>query len=411
MCVVDDCIAIICKRNAYAHAPATHAPSKQTTRVRTITLFFSSNCKFFVLYLFSMEKYTIQEKVDMVGWHYAAHSLQQICDLFSVKYQDRPIPSKSTVQRIIKKFTETGSVQNKENRAFPTRETSENMKVAICASIEANENQSIRDIAKSLDMPFTTVHKVLKQNGYKSFKVAKHQELPQYTDKFRRMEFCEQVMEAANNGNNFIGNILFSDESTFPLRGKHNSGVVRYWSKENKFKSIATRTQYPQSLNVWAGILGTHIIGPFFINNTLNGNRYLQLLENQILPALMQLPNINIQDIYFQQDGCPAHNTLIVRHYLNQHFPERWIGTHSHPISWPPRSPDLTPLDFFYWGYLKNSIYGYENRPNNLDELRVKINEVSHAIPADMLLNVQRSFYDRMGYCLAQEGGIFENLL
>lgn len=36
-------------------------------------------------------------------------------------------------------------------------------------------------------------------------------------------------------------------------------------------------------------------------------------------------------------------------------FPGKWIGTHS-SIPWPPRSPDLTCLDYFLWGYLKNKV-------------------------------------------------------
>jgi hypothetical protein len=41
----------------------------------------------------------------------------------------------------------------------------------------------------------------------------------------------------------------------------------------------------------------------------------------------------------------------------------RWIGRGG-SITWPPRSPDLTPLDFFLWGYAKNIVY------------QVKINDI-----------------------------------
>jgi hypothetical protein len=37
-----------------------------------------------------------------------------------------------------------------------------------------------------------------------------------------------------------------------------------------------------------------------------------------------------------------------VRKYLNICFPGHWIGK-APPIAWPPRSSDLTPLDFFLW--------------------------------------------------------------
>ena len=60
--------------------------------------------------------------------------------------------------------------------------------------------------------------------------------------------------------------------------------------------------------------------------------------------------------MFFQQDGAPAHNAIIVRRHLDQIFPNRWIGTFG-VIPWPARSPDLTSMDFFLWGYLKTSVY------------------------------------------------------
>jgi hypothetical protein len=41
----------------------------------------------------------------------------------------------------------------------------------------------------------------------------------------------------------------------------------------------------------------------------------------------------------------------------------------------PLRSPDLTKLDFFLWGHMKNNVYS--SKPRNLEELRFNItNEI-----------------------------------
>ena len=47
--------------------------------------------------------------------------------------------------------------------------------------------------------------------------------------------------------------------------------------------------------------------------------------------------------------GLQAHFAWIVRDWLNDHFPQRWLGR-AGPIEWPARSPDLTPCDFFLVG-------------------------------------------------------------
>jgi hypothetical protein len=60
----------------------------------------------------------------------------------------------------------------------------------------------------------------------------------------------------------------------------------------------------------------------------------------------------------------------------------RWIGRDG-PMPWPPRSPDITPLDFFLWGYVKSS--GFRTPVNGLDDLKTRSRNAISAIPADML--------------------------
>lgn len=161
---------------------------------------------------------------------------------------------------------------------------------------------------------------------------------------------------------------------------------------------------------MWAGILGNNVIGPIFIDGTLTAAKYLQLLQTKIVPAIRAL-DVNFDDIWFQQDNCPAHTARIVQQYLHETFPNRLMcsgGT----ILWPPRSPDLTPLDFFFWGHINQKIYSYEHhRANNLVELRQKITDSVNSVTPEMLSNVRNEFYYRLGFCQEQKGGIFEHLL
>ncbi|EFN86571.1 hypothetical protein EAI_17558, partial [Harpegnathos saltator] len=64
-----------------------------------------------------------------------------------------------------------------------------------------------------------------------------------------------------------------------------------------------------------------------------------------------------------QQDDAPPHYAVIVRQFLTDTVPNRWIGRHGE-IEWPSRSPDLPPLDYFLWGYVKNNVYA--TKPANL---------------------------------------------
>ena len=88
------------------------------------------------------------------------------------------------------------------------------------------------------------------------------------------------------------------------------------------------------------------IIGPFiFAETTITANIYLDMLKHDVVPQLEEFQ----PRVVFQQDGAPPHWGMIVRDFLNETFPNRWIGRNG-PTPWPPRSPDITPLDFFLWG-------------------------------------------------------------
>lgn len=358
-----------------------------------------------------MGYYTNKEKAQILKWYYQGNSALDCVKLFIVLFEDRRSPTAQTVMNIIHCFEKYSCLCDckycrKKDEDAPQK--NEERDIAVCSILSIDDKKSTRAVGEELGLSKTTVAKIWKQNDFKCFKYEKHQQiLPE--DPYRRMEFCDTAMEKANQENNFIKNILFTDESSFPLNGKHNPSVMRYWSQTNQHRYVPTQTQFPQKLNVWAGILGDHIIGPFFIDGSLDSQKYLSLLQDNILPAVRALPNLDLESVWYQQDGCPAHNAIIVRQFLEETFQERLMSGFG-TIKWPPRSPDLSPNDFFLWGFLKTQIYS-RNRPENLQQLRQRIVDTCANISPQMLENTRADFYNRLGYCLASDGGIFENMI
>jgi hypothetical protein len=120
--------------------------------------------------------------------------------------------------------------------------------------------------------------------------------------------------------------------------------------------------QQGPGLMVWCGIINNSIIGPYiFDEGSVNGELYLFMLENYLLPCLCHRDDND--DIFFQQDGAQPHYSLAVRGLLDLKFPGRWIGRRG-PIDWPPRSPDMTLLILWLWGHWKERVYG--GAPKNL---------------------------------------------
>ena len=73
---------------------------------------------------------------------------------------------------------------------------------------------------------------------------------------------------------------------------------------------------------------------------------------------------------------------------------------------WAPRSPDLTPLDFFAWGYIKSLVY--RTKVRDLADLTNRIREAVDSITPGMLANVFRCASERWQLCFEMEGGHVE---
>lgn len=72
--------------------------------------------------------------------------------------------------------------------------------------------------------------------------------------------------------------------------------------------------------------------------------------------------------LLFQLDGASPHIYLAVRTFLDNQLPRSWIG-HGGLSPWPPRPPDLSPLDLFFWHFIKDCVYR-PPLPQSLRELQ-----------------------------------------
>lgn len=279
----------------------------------------------------------------------------------------------------------------------------------ILREIRRDPHTSIRRVAERTGRPATTVHRVLKTEGLHPYHFTPVQELEVF-DPVARLEYCRVLLRKREEDPSFLKNILFTDEATFTKNGVFNYHNAHTWSETNPYNVWEDNSQRQFKVNVWCGIVGKILLGPYKIDH-LNGVTYLDFLENDFEEMFDDNIPLSIREkIYFMQDGAPAHYSLTVREYLEERFPQKWIGR-AGTIAWPARSPDLTPCDFFLWGYLKSFVY--QQRIENVDQLWQKINDGCDSIRANprMLSNVQKNLFKRVRKCVAERGNHFEHIL
>ena len=76
---------------------------------------------------------------------------------------------------------------------------------------------------------------------------------------------------------------------------------------------------------------------------------------------------------------------------------------------WPPRSPDLTPADFFLWGLLKVKVY--KNTPRTIEQIKDVIRQEIQAVNFDTLGKVFQNLEKRIQVCLDVKGDQFQHRL
>jgi len=103
---------------------------------------------------------------------------------------------------------------------------------------------------------------------------------------------------------------------------------------------------------------------------------------------------------YFQQDGATSHTSHTSVAEIQSFFGD-------HVIS--PRSPNLTPPDYFLWGYLKGRVY--QNKPRTIDALKANITEETQAVTVDVLARTFQNMVHWVQFCLDTNGGHFQHML
>lgn len=321
-------------------------------------------------------------------------------------YPERRQPDRSTFRRQVIRLNEIGNLGDRSrNRGANLDNVSE---INVLAQVHANPEVSQREIGKECNLSQSQVQKFLKKNKFHYYKYQPTQSLHP-GDNERRLQFCHWFRDQLREDPNFTKTILWSDESLFTNKGMFNRRNQHFYATENPHLIRQVRPQIRFSLNVWCGLLNETLLGPFFIQGHLTGQTYLHFLQNELEEMLDNLDLRTLRNLrWFQHDGAAPHNSLIVRNYLDERFPDCWIGTRG-PVPWPARSPCLNPLDYFLWGYAKDMVYS--RAVQNVQQLRQRVVEVFDSITPQQIQNVVGNMDKRTLACIQYGGGHFEQFL
>jgi hypothetical protein len=337
-------------------------------------------------------RYTKEKRVFMVTKYHRFQSSLKVQQAWDKKYPGEKSPTARTILANVKKFKETGSIQDLPHIFTKVNEQRESAKKQLIDLIHEFPKLSVRKAASAVGLNRETVRVFLKEDLHlKPYKEQEyHQLLPADHDK--RVEFANWVLSLPPEA---LLCFIMSDEAYFYLTPPINKQSDRIWSATKPLESIQRPLQDERVL-VWCGMSASKIYGPYFFEDTVNQHNYLYMLQQSFWKQHRRVENY--QNYYFQQDGATPHKANRVQDYLKSKFGDFFIDK----TKWPPRSPDLNACDFFLWGYLKER--AYKPLPNTIHDLKENIKREIKNIDEKILHSCFKNVSNRCSLILSAEG-------
>lgn len=229
------------------------------------------------------------------------------------------------------------------------------------------------------------INKVLKK---KLVKKPKGQRLSAATiEKRRRRSWPLYMRLRGDRWKSFIT----SDEAWFYLVNIDGKTRVQYISRHQNrsvCETFSTET-HPKGVMVWIGISANGCTKVRFVKPgaKINSKYYI---DNVLKPFIREdIPKLYPNGVFtFHQDSAPSHTAKMTLKFLNENK-----ITFITPSQWLPNSPDVAPLDFFFWGYLKWRVS--QRRPKTLNGLKKVIIEEVKKVPQTMINKALKSWGKR----------------
>ena len=289
---------------------------------------------------------------------------------------------KNTCQSFYDSYIRSGTINPKKGRPITINS---DFKEGVMGSIVTVPDQTTRQVASDFEISHTTVRSIFKENHLGYFQ--KNAVTPLTPEHKRgRVNFCDKYKDVDYKS---LPLFIFSDESTF--ENTVNNGI---WRIPGQYppQSFYTKQQKPLSVMVWGGI------GPcgyrtqlLHFEQKVDSYRYCyELIKKGIFTDLKS----KFGDHYvWQEDNATPHSASLTQSILKKCVPQK--------VQWPPRSPDLSPIEQV-WSYLKKKV-NYRLYDSETEYFKA-IQTCWNQIPNDIVHNFYSSFLARCNICSKIQG-------
>ncbi|GFS86893.1 uncharacterized protein TNCV_216121 [Trichonephila clavipes] len=307
-----------------------------------------------------MDRFTKAELADMHLMYGAAQGNGAAAErMYRERFPGRKHPDRRTFGRIHGELRTSGTFYaSRRGTGIGRYRRTPSLEQRILSTVDNNPSTSSIAVGRALGVSHQSVLRTLHEDRMHPYHLQRVQAItPDYYP--RRLNFATWYLQQTAENQTFLADVLFIDEATFTRSGMFNMHNSHLWAHVNPHGTITHAYQERFSIN---------------------------------------------------HDGAPPHFSRNVRNHLDTVYGQHWIERGG-PVPWPPRSPDLSCLDFFFWGHIKSLVY--ESPVTSAEDLVAHLSVAAgHVIDMpDVFSDLSRSMRRRCECCVTVGGRSFEHLL
>ena len=232
---------------------------------------------------------TTEQRIFIVETYHETRSFPQVTQRFRLAFPQRNPPTIANMRKTIQRFQRLGTVLNQNtvnSGRSRTARTARNVNLVEQALIN---NPHVSSRRNGLGLSRSTFNRITRIDlNYHPYRM-KIRHMLEPADHGRRIDYSNWLIQQFTDPA-FRNKLVIGDEAAFQMNGEvYNYNVLQYAPRGQPPDFNFDRHYSREKVTGWAALCGDGtIFSPYFFDGNMNGDTYLNMINNDLVDEMKQ---------------------------------------------------------------------------------------------------------------------------